>query len=209
MQSLPATPIPHCSSHFSAPYYSLCLWIGSLCFPRGMSAQDCAALTQHTTTMGTFSGGNLRVCWHWCFLPCRLLPQHIACPLSQSPGVTEQIYGLRNVMRICVMGWRKWQLQSSMCHWDSRGFSQDNIAAQLLSQILSLCFHLPWTSTNWEFHFSFEVTKVSKEMRGDHSVFSLTFPTGEELLEDSATNSSSHCYLTPLHENTRWKAVKT
>lgn len=46
-------------------------------------------------------------------------------------------------------------------------------------------------------------------MRGDHSVFSLTFLTGEELLKDSATKTSSHCYLTALPENTCWKAVKT
>lgn len=102
MQSLPATPVPHCSSHFSAPYYSLCLWIGSLCFPRGMSAQDCAALTQHTTTMGTFSGvkfeGLLSLMFSALQAPA---PAHCLSPLPEPWGDRADLWAQKCDAHLC------------------------------------------------------------------------------------------------------------
>lgn len=82
--------------------------------------------------------------------------QHRPAP---GAGVTEQIYGLRNEMYTYTTGWRKWQPQSSPCHQDSYDSSRPS---SLLSQL--------WLLQIRSFTFcSFEVAKVSKQVRGDRS----------------------------------------
>lgn len=87
--------------------------------------QVCAANTQHTRTMEAPSGVKFEALLSLLFAalrapaPPRCLQHHP----SPSPGVTEQIYGLRNEMNTYITGWRKRQLQYSPCRRVSYDFS--------------------------------------------------------------------------------------
>lgn len=102
MQNLPATPVPHCSSHSSAYYFSLCPWIGSLCFSRGMSAQECDALTQHTTTMETLSGVKSEALLSLMFAALQAsAPAHCLSPVPRPWGDRGDLWAQKCDAHLC------------------------------------------------------------------------------------------------------------